>query len=379
MCDFFVYFKKKQYLCTRFAEEHYIIKPQGNETKSKITFDDGMWRSPVAQRSGGPEVASSNLVIPTKAVDFQLLFLFKNHIMALRGKYEQSHVAVKLIQWLGCMFLFFIPAMGSIFLFSLPLSINALKWTQLIQTVAIFLLPPLCMAYIWAPEPLKWLKVTGERRKIKGEFIWAIAIMLAALPAINLLSSWNEQMTLPTFLEPLEQWMKQQEEAAKILTDKFLSARTLDVVLINLLLMAVLPAVAEELTFRGMLQRLLIGEGMGLHLAIWCSAILFSAIHMQFYGFLPRMLMGALFGYMLVWTGSLWVPILMHFTNNAMAVILYFVTTRAGWDMEKVDAIGTGNTLWIGIASLVITIVGIYAFRRSTTMSNASSRMSSGN
>jgi len=306
--------------------------------------------------------------------------------MAPQGKYEQSRVAVKVIQWLGCIFLLSIPAMGSIFLFSLPLSINALKWTQLIQTVAIFLLPPLCMAYLWSQEPLKWLKLTGKRQKIKGEIIWAIAIMLAALPAINLLSSWNEQMTLPAFLEQLEQWMKQQEEAAKTLTDKFLSASTLDVLLVNLLLMAVLPALAEELTFRGVLQRLFQGSNVSdfhtvkvPHIAIWVTAILFSAIHMQFYGFLPRMLMGALFGYMLVWTGSLWVPILMHFTNNAMAVILYFVATRAGWDMEKVDAIGTGDTLWLGIVSLVLTVVGIYAFRRSTTMSNASSRISSGN
>ena len=306
--------------------------------------------------------------------------------MAPQGKYEQSRVAVKVIQWLGCIFLLSIPAMGSIFLFSLPLSINALKWTQLIQTVAIFLLPPLCMAYLWSQEPLKWLKLTGERQQIKGEIIWAIAIMLAALPAINLMSSWNEQMTLPAFLEPLEQWMKQQEEAAKTLTDKFLSASTLDVLLVNLLLMAVLPALAEELTFRGVLQRLFQGSNVSdfhivkvPHIAIWVTAILFSAIHMQFYGFLPRMLMGALFGYMLVWTGSLWVPILMHFTNNAMAVILYFVATRAGWDMEKVDAIGTGDTLWLGIVSIVLTIGGIYAFRRSTTMSNASSRISSGN
>ena len=306
--------------------------------------------------------------------------------MALLGKYEQSRVAVKVIQWLGCIFLLSIPAMGSIFLFSVPLSINALKWTQLIQTVAIFLLPPLCMAYLWSQEPLKWLKLTGERQQIKGEIIWAIAIMLAALPAINLMSSWNEQMTLPAFLEPLEQWMKQQEEAAKTLTDKFLSASTLDVLLVNLLLMAVLPALAEELTFRGVLQKLFQGSNVSdfhivkvPHIAIWVTAILFSAIHMQFYGFLPRMLMGALFGYMLVWTGSLWVPILMHFTNNAMAVILYFVATRAGWDMEKVDAIGTGDTLWLGIVSIVLTIGGIYAFRRSTTMSNASSRISSGN
>ena len=99
---------------------------------------------------------------------------------------------------------------------------------------------------------------------------------------------------------------------------------------------------------------------------------------MQFYGFVPRMLMGALFGYMLVWTGSLWVPMLMHFVNNGMAVLLYFMANRAHWDIDKVDAIGTGNTLWLGIVSLVLTVVGIYMFRRSTTMSNTSSRIYSG-
>jgi membrane protease YdiL (CAAX protease family) len=278
-------------------------------------------------------------------------------------------------------------AAGSIFFFEQPLSINALKWVQFIQSTAMFLLPPLCMAYLWSKQPLDWLKVKGERLKVKSESFWAVVLMLVALPAINLLGHLNQQMTLPAFLEPLEQWMKTSEESAKVLTEQFLNVTTFSGLIINLLLMALLPAVAEELTFRGVLinlfrvkgERLKVkGEGVP-HLAIWCSAILFSAIHMQFYGFVPRMLMGALFGYMLVWTGSLWIPILMHFTNNAMAVIIYFVALREGWDMEQVDAIGTNDTLWLGIVSIVITIVGIYAFRRSTTMSNASSRISSGN
>jgi membrane protease YdiL (CAAX protease family) len=211
--------------------------------------------------------------------------------------------------------------------------------------------------------------------------------MLVALPAINLLAQWNQQMVLPTWLSELEEWMKNKEAEAEWLTKQFMSATTVSALLVNLFLMAVLPAVSEEITFRGVLMKLFKVRGERLevrgesipHLAIWCSAILFSAIHMQFYGFVPRMLMGALFGYMLVWTGSLWVPILMHFTNNAMAVLLYFVSLRAGWDMEKVDAIGTNDTLWLGVVSMILTIVGIYAFRRSTTMSNASSRMSNGN
>ena len=299
--------------------------------------------------------------------------------MALRGKYEQLHTAVKIIQWLGCIFLLSIPAMGSIFLFPQPLAVGALKWVQLIQTTAIFLFPPLCMAYLWSEKPLQWLKLNHPipSQEGIGVFFWAVGIMLVALPMINLLSSWNQQMNLPAFLEPLEQWMKTSEENAKALTEQFLNATTFGGLIINLLLMALLPAIAEELTFRGVLQNLF--TSFNSHVAIWCSAILFSAIHLQFYGFLPRMLMGALFGYMLVWTGTLWTPILMHMTNNAMAVLIYFVAQNADWDMEKVDAIGTGNTLWLGIASIVLTIVGIYAFRRSTTMRSASSRISNGN
>ncbi len=304
--------------------------------------------------------------------------------MALLGKYEQSHWAIKVIQWLGCIFLLSMFAAGSMFVFEQPLSVTSLKWIQLFQSAAMFLLPPLCMAYLWAKAPMKWLKVDNfQSFKVSS---MAILLMLVALPAINLLADINQQMALPTFLEPLEAWMKTQEETAKQLTEQFLSVTTYSGLIINILLMALLPAVAEELTFRGVLQKLFQGSNVSdfhtvkvPHIAIWVTAILFSAIHMQFYGFLPRMLMGALFGYMLVWTGSLWVPILMHFTNNAMAVILYFVATRAGWDMEKVDAIGTGDTLWLGIVSIVLTIGGIYAFRRSTTMSNASSRISSGN
>jgi membrane protease YdiL (CAAX protease family) len=304
--------------------------------------------------------------------------------MALRGKYEQSHVMVKVFQWLGCIFLLSIPAMGSIALFPQPVTTEALKWVQLIQTAALFLLPPFLMAFLWAKQPLEWLKLKSETR---GYGLWAIFLMLIALPAINLVGYFNQQMSLPAFLEPLEQWMKTAEANAAHLTEQFLSVTTFDGLIINILLMALLPAVAEELTFRGVLQRLIQTqtneainrEGKRVHLAIWCTAILFSAIHMQFYGFLPRMLMGALFGYALVWTGSLWIPILMHFTNNAMAVILYFLAIRSGWDMNKVDTIGTNDTLWLGVVSLVLTIIGIYAFRRSTTMSNASSRISSGN
>ena len=301
--------------------------------------------------------------------------------MALRGKMENSHVIAKIMVWLGLIFVMFSLTVLVIALVTQgnPLSnINTLKWIQLLQTISLFLLPSLILAYLCAKAPWNWLLLDN---KVDWKvLLWAIGIMLVALPAINLMSHWNQQMVLPTWLSGVEEWMKAKEAEAEWLTKQFMSVTTVSGLLVNLLLMAVLPALSEEITFRGVLQRLLSPKHSTLnsHLSIWLTAIIFSAIHMQFYGFVPRMLMGALFGYMMVWTGSLWVPMLMHFVNNGMAVSLYFMASRAGWDMDKVDAIGAGNTLWLGIVSIVLTVVGIYMFRRSTTMRSASSRISSG-
>ena len=312
--------------------------------------------------------------------------------MALRGKLENSNVITKIVVWLGLIFVMFSLTVLVIALITQGKqlsNINTLKWIQLLQTISLFLLPSLILAYLCAKAPWNWLQL--DNKVNWTVLLWAIGIMLVALPAINLMSHWNQQMVLPTWLSGVEEWMKAKEAEAEWLTKQFMSVTTISGLLVNLLLMAVLPALSEEITFRGVLQRLLIcrhfpnntlpfreGIGVGSHLSIWLTAIIFSAIHMQFYGFVPRMLIGALFGYMLVWTGSLWVPMLMHFVNNGMAVLLYFIANRAHWDMDKVDAIGTGNTLWLGIVSLVLTVVGIYMFRRSTTIRSASSRISSG-
>lgn len=310
-----------------------------------------------------------------------ILFLKEVNSMTLRGKMEHSHLMAKLIVWLGCIFVMFslVTLYIAICAFDgIKFDVTALKWIQLSQTIALFLVPSLLVAYLVSKSPIKWLKL-DTRPELKSA-LWAIGIMLVALPAINLLAHLNQQMVLPTWLSGVEEWMKSKEAEAEWLTKQFMSATTIGGLLVNLFLMAVLPALSEEITFRGVLQRLLSPKNSSLnsHLSIWLTAIIFSAIHMQFYGFIPRMLLGALFGYMFVWTGSLWVPMLMHFVNNGMAVLLYYIANRAAWDMDKVDAVGTGNTLWLGVVSLVLTIVGIYMFRRSTTMRSASSRISSG-
>ena len=193
----------------------------------------------------------------------------------------------------------------------------------------------------------------------------ALGLIICAVPCINLLADLNSRVKLPESLASIEQILKHQEEVAATLTERFLQADNIGILLVNIALMALLPALSEELSFRGTLQQILAkGEEQkaGIHAAIWITAFVFSAIHMQFYGFIPRMLLGAMFGYIFVWTGCIWVPVLMHFTNNGLAVISYYLFGQN----SSADTIGTGTTWWLGVLSLIITSLGLLIFYRRT-------------
>jgi len=292
---------------------------------------------------------------------------------------SNSPVWLKVIQWLGVMALLTVVAMGIWAVLSGDnASTTSLKWFQFIQTLGTFFLPPLVCAWLWSEKPIEWLHL--KNRNPLWLYGGTMLLMVIAIPGINLLADWNSRLVLPECMSGLEAWLKAQEEAAAALTERFLSGTSIGVLLVNIGLMALLPAMAEELTFRGVVQGLLSGSNTKSHIAVWVTAILFSAIHMQFYGFIPRMLLGALFGYALLWTGSLWVPITMHFTNNLIAVVGYWIVYNKGINPETIDAFGTGSTAWVGGLSLVLTAVGVYFFwRLSRQISSASSRISAGN
>lgn len=144
-------------------------------------------------------------------------------------------------------------------------------------------------------------------------------------------------MKLPGFLKGIEDWMLRKELEVGNLTKQLLVMNSISVLLVNLLMFVVIPAFGEELIFRGCLQKIFKRLTGNYHIAIWITAIIFSAIHVQFYGFIPRMLLGALFGYLLVWSGSLWLPILAHFMNNAIAVITAYIYQQKGISLDKLD------------------------------------------
>ena len=199
--------------------------------------------------------------------------------------------------------------------------------------------------------------------------VLSIVLMLAAQPAINLIADINSKMSLPAFMSDIETWMQQMEEANKQTTEALMATTSIGGVLANVLVIGLLAAMSEELLFRGALQglfgrRLEYPNYSTPHAAIWVTAILFSLMHLQFYGFIPRMLMGALFGYVLAWTGSLWVPILMHFVNNGSVVIVYAIMHHRGVDMDALETMGTGSTWWLGVISLIVVCTLIYLLKK---------------
>ena len=262
----------------------------------------------------------------------------------------------------------------------------SLKWLQLLQTIGTFLLPPILCAWMWdeTHHPFRWLGLSHQPSAVSRQHsavlvLLAVGIMICAMPGINLLVDLNGRIELPESLDFIEQKLQAMEAAAAALTERFLQADTIGQLLLNIGLMALLPALAEELSFRGTLQQITKGErlpvtGYRKHIAVWVTAIVFSAIHMQFYGFIPRMLMGAMFGYIFVWSGSLWFPILMHFTNNCVAVLAAFSIQHSVFSCQLsevsqqniADTIGAGDTWWLGVISILITSLGLLIFYRRT-------------
>lgn len=248
---------------------------------------------------------------------------------------------------------------------------SSLMWLQTAQSIATFVLPPILCALLWYKGQWKeWLHLSSPSTKWSYGALCAL-LMLIALPGLNLLSQLNQQITFPESLAGLEAKLRAMEEAALVVTEQFVRTDNAGQFIATLFVVAILPAFGEELTFRALLINFFKGNNSTLStlhsklkIAIWVSAILFSAVHMQFFGFFPRMLLGALFGYMLAWSGSLWLPIVMHLTNNALAVIVYNVMYWNGLDSTGADTFGYGDTLWVGILSLILTGVGIFFLRK---------------
>lgn len=240
-------------------------------------------------------------------------------------------------------------------------SIKALKLIQAMSHIGIFSIPPLLFVML-LKKPLGAyfnLNTSVNTQKI----LMAIALFIMLLPIVSLSAVWNADMQLPSWLSGLENWMKNTEENTKILTESMLKTQSLTTLGVNLFVIAILPAIGEELLFRGLLMRSFSRIFKNIHLNIFIVSLIFSGFHMQFYGFLPRFLLGMFLGYTYYWTSNLWVPILIHFINNAMTVIIYYLVEVKFMAMPP-DDMGSLENPWILVVNLIILVFGILWFQK---------------
>ena len=245
-----------------------------------------------------------------------------------------------------------------------PLTLQVLKVIQTGSTIGTFIVPAWVLAYLFHGDPKEYLQL----RKLAPatSLLWVGLGMLTAVPLINLLGDLNSKMHLPSFLAPVEQWMRDSEDKAAVLTEAFLDMPDPGALLFNLFMIALLPAIGEEWLFRGVVQRLFSEWSGKKQVGIWAAALLFSAMHLQFYGFVPRLLLGALLGYLLLWSGSIWLPMLAHFLNNAAAVIAAYLYQHQLISANP-DTLGLGpEQFMVLLASIVLTALCFTLGKRAT-------------
>jgi membrane protease YdiL (CAAX protease family) len=223
-----------------------------------------------------------------------------------------------------------------------PNFLHALEFLQITQAIGLFILPALIYSKL---AERNWFSYTLLNKKVGLYPLFLVLLLVfATQPLINVLADWNSRMVFPTALQGMETWMKNAEAQAGKLTEAFLDIRSGGDFILVFFMVAILPAIGEELLFRGILQRLFKEMTRNKHLAIIIAAFLFSAVHMQFYGFVPRFLLGMVLGYLFEWSGSLWLSAAAHFVNNGSAVILSYLEKK-GLIASGVDKLGTSGDL----------------------------------
>ncbi|MEY2704511.1 MAG: hypothetical protein RL407_573 [Bacteroidota bacterium] len=178
--------------------------------------------------------------------------------------------------------------------------------------------------------------------RVSGLNLGLILVMtLGGMLFNGFLVYWNSHLVLPSALAPLEQWMREMETQLMELTRFLTDFQSISELLLGILVIGVLAGIGEEVFFRGVIQPKLQGYLRSPHWGIWLTAIIFSAIHVQFYGFLPRLFLGALFGYMYHYTGSLIYPILAHILNNSLTLLAVYLSNQGhlSIDMESTDTV----------------------------------------
>lgn len=246
----------------------------------------------------------------------------------------------------------------------LPLqSREGLLCQSTVQCVCAFIIPALIYASRSGSGQVSLLRLVTppSRRAVVG----VITLFILGMPMLNQIIYWNENMHLPESMSSLEQTLRIWEDTGSSVTSVILDTTSIGGLITGVLVVGILTGFSEEIFFRGALQNAVGRCGVSVHSAIWIAAAIFSFVHFQFFGFVPRLLLGAMFGYLLFWTGSLWIPALAHAINNSIVVVSFWISSRGGTEIDP-SSIGVSQSGFplIFIASTAAVVIFLIFFRK---------------
>ena len=235
---------------------------------------------------------------------------------------------------------------------SKPGMLTFLRGMQFVQFIGLFLLPSWICAHLFSHAPNQFL---GFRAPNLNRFwFWSVLIMLITLPFIQFVGELNQRIVFPG---GLKEWFQSQEQSAENTVKALLSVDTLQDLFLNLFFIALLAGVGEELLFRGLIQRLLVRR-YGTWMGILIAAALFSGMHLQFYGFFPRFLLGIVLGILYAFSGSLWVAMLAHFFYDAMLITAAYLNPDL---LEKESSL---PLLQMALPALISLLLSVWVIRQ---------------
>lgn len=232
-----------------------------------------------------------------------------------------------------------------------PDVVNSLRFSVFGQHLGMFILPGIFLARFLSSSPSNFLSTKQSYFSSLG---WIILVFVLSLPAIELLVALNEWLLPESYFQsPLSEGELLVKEQTKLL----LRSSSATSLLVNIFLIAIVPAVGEEFFFRGIIQGLFFRSLRNVHLAIFLTAVLFSLAHYELSAFIPRLGMGLLLGYVLVITNSMAIPILLHFLNNLTAVLWAHF-----YGVDALQEVSILNSVWMGLLFTLLLLVVLFLF-----------------
>lgn len=236
------------------------------------------------------------------------------------------------------------------------MGLNSLRFMQISSQIFTFVLPPIVYALLIKENPFKSL---GFNKTTITWLFLGVAMMYAILPLNSVFAEWNANIKFPDSMTDFERLLQDMQERATEIMERFVNVTSIGGLILNLFMIAGLAALGEELLFRSIIQTSLIKVCKNAHIGIIIASAIFSIIHMEFYGLLPRFVLGMLLGYMYYYSRSIWIPIAMHFANNGTIVFLYYLNNIG---TTNIDVEGFGKTNIFVLILSIIAMVALFWF-----------------